>query len=141
MKNYDDLVSRFNEMDDLPVSEEMLGAYIEGNLDSFEADAIGSLVRASSDLSYLMKESLGIVLPDTVSDDWYDFHDADDFSLGTGNEYDGYYYPDDSTINDHYLPELEECGYDEYHHDHDVDYDGIDDPAGHHGGDGGTCLI
>lgn len=32
MKDYGDLISRFDDIQDLPVSEEMLGAYLEGNL-------------------------------------------------------------------------------------------------------------
>lgn len=36
MKNLNEITSRFNDIDDLPVSEEMLGAYMEGNLSNEE---------------------------------------------------------------------------------------------------------
>lgn len=32
MKNMEELLSRFNDIQNLPVSEEMLGAYLEGTL-------------------------------------------------------------------------------------------------------------
>lgn len=37
MKNYDDLINRFEDIQDLAVSEEMLGAYIEDNLTDTES--------------------------------------------------------------------------------------------------------
>ena len=36
MKDCDDIISRFDNIQDLPVSEEMLGAYLEGNLTPLE---------------------------------------------------------------------------------------------------------
>lgn len=36
MKNYDDLINRFDDIQDLPVSEEMLGAYLEKNVSNSE---------------------------------------------------------------------------------------------------------
>lgn len=37
MKDYDDLINRFEDIQDLAVSEEMLGAYIEDNLTDTES--------------------------------------------------------------------------------------------------------
>lgn len=36
MKDLNEIISRFNDIDDLPISEEMLGAYMEGNLSNEE---------------------------------------------------------------------------------------------------------
>lgn len=40
MKDINELMSQFDDLQDLPVSEEMLGAYIEGNLDSSEQQIV-----------------------------------------------------------------------------------------------------
>lgn len=47
----ENLLNKFNQIEDLPVSEEMLGAYLEGNLDSFESSQIDSLLSNDSQLS------------------------------------------------------------------------------------------
>lgn len=45
MKNYDDIIDRFNDIQELSVSEEMLGAYIEGNLNSYEMEQISESIQ------------------------------------------------------------------------------------------------
>lgn len=45
MKNYDEIISRFDEIQVLPISEEMFGAYLEGNLDCYEMESISKLVQ------------------------------------------------------------------------------------------------
>ena len=40
----DNLLAKFDRIQDLPVSEEMLGAYMEGNVDSCEASQIESVI-------------------------------------------------------------------------------------------------
>lgn len=52
----DDLLRKFDSIDDLPVSEEMLGAYIEGNLDSFETSQIETAISEDSSLSGFVKD-------------------------------------------------------------------------------------
>lgn len=56
MKDYDNIIRCFDDIEDLPLSEEMLGAYIEGNLDSEELIDIGYLVQEDSLLSTLANE-------------------------------------------------------------------------------------
>lgn len=45
----DELLNKFNNIEDLPVSEEMLGAYLEGKLQKVELDALSEQI--SSDYS------------------------------------------------------------------------------------------
>lgn len=45
MKNYDDIIDRFDDIQELSVSEEMLGAYIEGNLNSYEMEQISESIQ------------------------------------------------------------------------------------------------
>lgn len=40
MKNYDDIIKRFDDIQDLPVSEELLGAYLEKNVSNSELATI-----------------------------------------------------------------------------------------------------
>lgn len=47
----DELLNKFDRIQDLPVSEEMLGAYMEGNLDSNEYAQIDSMLSADSSIS------------------------------------------------------------------------------------------
>lgn len=47
----DELLNKFDRIEDLPVSEEMLGAYLEGTLDSFESANIESEISSDSHLS------------------------------------------------------------------------------------------
>lgn len=52
----DELLNKFDSIEDLPVSEEMLGAYLENNLDSFEAAQIESCISEDSNLSDFVAE-------------------------------------------------------------------------------------
>lgn len=45
MINYDDIIDRFDDIEDLSVSEEMLGAYLEGNLNSYEMEQISESIQ------------------------------------------------------------------------------------------------
>lgn len=47
----DELLNKFDRIQDLPVSEEMLGAYVEGNLSDFEKSEIESVLFADTFLS------------------------------------------------------------------------------------------
>lgn len=64
MKSLDKLISRFNDIQDLPVLEEMLGAYVEGTLQGTELDAI--LDQISSD--YSLREMLNDTIETNVED-------------------------------------------------------------------------
>lgn len=52
----DDLLRKFDSIDDLPVSEEMLGAYIEGNVNPMELSRIELEMSEDSDLLSFVKE-------------------------------------------------------------------------------------
>ena len=70
MKDYQDLLNDFNSIDDLPISEEMLGAYIEGNLSDPERMMVEEYFENDSALNDL--------LIDTISSVHYD---DDDFLM------------------------------------------------------------
>lgn len=46
----DDLLRKFESIEELPISEEMLGAYMEGNLDSYEISQIETAISEDSSL-------------------------------------------------------------------------------------------
>lgn len=52
----DDLLNKFDSIEDLPVSEEMLGAYIEGNLQDNERAEVDSLIDHHQALQFLTDE-------------------------------------------------------------------------------------
>lgn len=54
----DDLLSKFDCIEDLPVSEEMLGAYLEGNLYPYEVYDVESAIQKSDYLNELTNEDL-----------------------------------------------------------------------------------
>lgn len=68
MKSLDELISRFDDIQNIPISEEMLGAYLEGTLQGTELDAI--LDKISSD--YSLRE----MLHDTTETNVEDFVEA-----------------------------------------------------------------
>lgn len=77
MKDYDDIISRFDDIEDLPLSEEMLGAYIEGNLEGDDLIDVGYLVQENSLLSTLANE--------ISTDDFMDFDVSDIDAEGLSN--------------------------------------------------------
>lgn len=54
MIDYDDLINRIEGMHDLPVSEEMLGAYCEDSLNLVDAAEIDSFITNDAELSELV---------------------------------------------------------------------------------------
>lgn len=56
MKNYNDIISGFDNIPDLPVSEEMLGAYLESNLEGDELIDVGYMVQEDSLMNYIANE-------------------------------------------------------------------------------------
>lgn len=55
MIDYNDLINRIENMQDLPVSEEMLGAYSEGTLSSVEAAGIDNIITSNTELCDLVR--------------------------------------------------------------------------------------
>lgn len=53
----EELLSKLDRIEDLPVSEEMLGAYMEGNLDFFEEANISSIIQTDAYLSHLIYDA------------------------------------------------------------------------------------
>lgn len=58
-----ELFAKFDRIQDLPFSEEMLGAYMEGKVDLYEASQIESVVSGDSALSDLLIAFPTIVTP------------------------------------------------------------------------------
>lgn len=56
MRNYNDIINEFDNIPDLPVSEEMLGAYLEGNLEGDELIDVGYMVQEDLLMSYIANE-------------------------------------------------------------------------------------
>lgn len=55
MKNFDEIISRFDQIQDLPVSEEMLGAYMENNLDFIDTSLVESAIYSNESLNDLLE--------------------------------------------------------------------------------------
>lgn len=51
----EELLAKFDRIQDLPVSEEMLGAYLEGNLDCYESSEITHAIASNETLSDLLE--------------------------------------------------------------------------------------
>lgn len=49
----EELLNKFDRIQDLPVSEEILGAYIEGNLNDAESILVSNMIDSNPDLSLL----------------------------------------------------------------------------------------
>lgn len=52
----DELLSKFNSLEDLPISEEMLGAYIEGSLSYHECDQIEDILATNNDFALFFND-------------------------------------------------------------------------------------
>ncbi len=59
----EELMGKFDRIQDLPVSEEMLGAYFEGNLSDSESIEVSSIIDTNPNLSYISFE-VGASNPD-----------------------------------------------------------------------------
>ena len=62
MKSLEELMSRFNDIQDLPVSEEMLGAYLENDLSAAEEEEVSMLIHDNPKINSLMSECEGFSL-------------------------------------------------------------------------------
>lgn len=84
----ENLLNKFNQIEDLPVSEEMLGAYLEGNLTPSEVSDIESSTQENDYINEL---------------------------TNSGREYDtGFYISDDSIIDDFDLPSIPDDSFIEF---------------------------
>ena len=78
MKSLDELISRFNDIQDLPVSEEMLGAYAEGTLQGVELDAVSDQISSDFSLKEMLNSATETDIEDIAeaSHPW-DIHESD----------------------------------------------------------------
>ena len=90
----DELLNKFDRIEDLPVSEEMLGAYLEGNLHGSEFREINNIIHDDSTLFNLV----GIVENDI------DFINDKNYSVGTEL---GSLYEYNDVLADFSLPEID----------------------------------
>ena len=78
MKEIDEnLAYKFGDIADLPVSEELLGAYLEGNWDDFDAATVEAAISESPDLGGLVD---GISDVDDILADMDDWN-GDDYNV------------------------------------------------------------
>lgn len=78
MKNMEELLSRFNDIQNLPVSEEMLGAYLEGTLQGVELSATSEQISYDSNLSELLNDTADTNVEDMVDANHpWDIYDGD----------------------------------------------------------------
>ncbi len=56
MKTLEELKARFASIQDLPVSEEMIGAYIEGNLDLIHSQSVEELMQQDDGFASLVND-------------------------------------------------------------------------------------
>ena len=83
MKTLEELKARFASIQDLPVSEEMLGAYIEGNLDPIQTQCVENLMQKDDDFASFVDECKTDILNDQ-SNNWdkpINFMGMEDVSL------------------------------------------------------------
>ena len=53
----DDLINKFDSIEDLPISEEMLGAYMEGNLDRYEMENMQGVINSHSSVQHILGDT------------------------------------------------------------------------------------
>lgn len=71
----EELLSKFDRIQDLPVSEEMLGAYLEGNLSDSESIEVSTMIDTNPDLSFIFFET--DALDTDIISDSYSFEGAE----------------------------------------------------------------
>ena len=78
MKSLEELISRFNDIQDLPVSEEMLGAYAEGTLQGTELDAVSDKISSDSGLQEMLNSATETDIEDIAEAGHpWDIHEGD----------------------------------------------------------------
>jgi hypothetical protein len=83
MKSLDELIKKFDSIEELPVSEEMLGAYMEGKLDSYEMESLSKTVESDNRLSEMIEDvsEMTIIEPENENYFW-DIYKDDNELLG-----------------------------------------------------------
>jgi len=124
MKDYTELVSRFDDIQDLSVSEEQLGAYLEGNLSLYEMEEMGNMVNHDPMLQSIIEDaSISIlgksneyegVIKDSSGNDISDVATYEDDLTSLGNEVHPDIRGDESII-----------GIDSSHYDYDAYFDDL----------------
>ncbi len=78
MKNIKDLLQQFDDIQDLPVSEEILGAYMEGRLENSELEGVAKIVESDNHLSEIIQDASedNTVELGNISHPW-DIYDGD----------------------------------------------------------------
>lgn len=113
----DELMKKFNSIEDLPISEEMLGAYMEGKLDIYDMDNINMLVHNNQILQSIVEDTANIAFEIPSNFDSIHQYDAvnDDYEDISFNISDGLVDYDEPF--DHFMDvDIEQpC------HDHDID--------------------
>lgn len=56
MNNFNDIICRFDDIQDLPVSEELLGAFLEDKLDAYDSLCVKSAIEGTPVLQDLLEE-------------------------------------------------------------------------------------
>lgn len=77
MKKYEDIISRFDNIQELSVSEEILGAYLEGNLDLYEMENISKMLQ-DDELLRTISEDMMFSSPELNHNDLLDIEMGDD---------------------------------------------------------------
>lgn len=67
-----ELLSKFNQIQDLSISEELLGAYLEGSLGAVDSDMVGNHILTDEDIQKTIREVINSVesveeIPDALS--------------------------------------------------------------------------
>ena len=122
MKSYNEIISRFDKIKELSVSEEMLGAYIEGNLDMCEMESLSRIIQDDSQLKAITEEILLIPVDDISVNKLYpDFESDNPDMIASDNVHYGYIGKNNGFVNNSSDAEL----YDEDSFDYNIsDYDG-----------------
>lgn len=116
----EELLNKFDRIQDLPVSEEMLGAYLEGNLDFYEMEDLSNIANNDTMLQSIIEETTCSIIDnesDIVSthrDSSYNEEIHEDALSGVDYE-----YPHDNLDADEFLEDCD-CGMN--YHDIDIDY-------------------
>lgn len=81
MIDYNDLINRIESMQDLPISEEMIGAYCEGLLNSVDAASMDSYIANDAEIGELVDSVDNSQGSDNLYSFGYGTDGIDDFDL------------------------------------------------------------
>lgn len=72
MKSIDDIISSFDSLSDPDISEETLGAYLEGNLDFQEMNEVADALATDDVAAYLMAQCSDMLVESSFDADYAD---------------------------------------------------------------------